>query len=64
MRPEGKPVSMARLCRWFGVPRSTVYDCGTPVRRQGRAIDAALVKTVRTIIEANPASPPTSIGRN
>ena len=55
MRAEGNEVSMARLCRWFGVPRSTVYYRGTPVRRLGRAIDAALVETVRTIIEANPA---------
>ena len=46
---------MARLCRWFGVPRSTVYYRGAAAGRQGRAIGAALVETVRQIIEANPA---------
>ena len=25
MRAEGKAVSIAQLCRWFGVPRSTFY---------------------------------------
>jgi putative transposase len=56
MRAEGKAVSMALLCRWFGVPRSTIYYRGKPVSRRGRAIDAALVETVRTIIEGNPTT--------
>ena len=25
MREEGQHVSIAQLCRWFGVPRSTFY---------------------------------------
>jgi len=25
MRAEGQAVSLAQLCRWFGVPRSTFY---------------------------------------
>jgi putative transposase len=33
MRAEGNEVSMARLCRWFGVPRSTVYYRSTPAGR-------------------------------
>jgi DNA-binding IclR family transcriptional regulator len=25
MREEGRTVSIAKLCRWFGMPRSTFY---------------------------------------
>ena len=54
MRAEGNEVSIARLCPWFGVPRSTFYHRGPPERRQSRAIDAAVVEAVRKIIDANP----------
>lgn len=54
MRAEGNEVSIAQLCRWFGVPRSSFYHRRTPERRQRCAIDAALVDVVRRIIDANP----------
>jgi putative transposase len=52
MRQEGKTVSIAQLCQWFGVPRSTFYY--TTRRRGPVALDAALTTLVREIIEANP----------
>ncbi|MEW5835850.1 MAG: hypothetical protein AB1832_12360 [Pseudomonadota bacterium] len=34
LRDEGVAVSMVKLCRWFGVPRRTVYYRGsTPFPR-------------------------------
>jgi putative transposase len=54
MRAEGNEVSIAQLCRWFGVPRSTFYHRGPPERRQRCAIDAAVVEAVRKVIDANP----------
>jgi hypothetical protein len=36
MREEGKAVSIAQLCRWFGVPRSTFY-CRPPVGQAPRS---------------------------
>jgi len=52
MRQEGKPVSLVKLCTWFGVPRSTLYY--TTRRRRPVAVDAGLTTWVRKIIEANP----------
>jgi len=53
MREEGKEVSIARLCRWFGVARSSFYyqpeDPAPPL------IDAALSELIRRVIEENPA---------
>jgi hypothetical protein len=56
MRAEGNEVSMARLCRWFGVPRSTFYYRPAPGAVRVPALDTALVATIRTIIEAEPAA--------
>lgn len=52
MRAEGKAVSLVQLCRWFGVPRSTVYYRAQ--RRAAAPLDAAVVALVRRVIEANP----------
>jgi putative transposase len=52
MRVEGKMVSIAQLCRWFGVARSTFYYRPGPGAPAGLA--AALVAVVRQIIETNP----------
>ena len=56
MRAEGKAVSIAQLCRWFGVPRSTFYYRPTTGAVQAPVLDTALVATIRTIIEAEPAA--------
>src|SRR4026207_288038 len=52
MRQEGKVVSIAQLCRWFTVPRSSFYY--TTRRRGAGILDAALTMLVREIIDANP----------
>jgi putative transposase len=49
---EGKDVSLVRLCRWVGVPRSTVYY--QPRQRQARPIDGILANLVYAIIQAFP----------
>jgi len=56
MREEGKPVSIAQLCRWFGVPRSTFYyrppaDAVPPPP----VVDRALEAKIRAIIDQEPA---------
>ena len=52
MRAEGNEVSIAQLCRWFAVPRSSFYY--TTRRRGPGILDAALTMLVREIIDANP----------
>jgi len=42
MHQEGKAVSIAQLCRWFDVPRSTFYYRAE--RRRSPALDQALVE--------------------
>jgi putative transposase len=55
MRAEGKGVSIAQLCRWFAVPRSTFYYRPTPAAPRPPVLDEALVALIRSIIEAEPA---------
>src|SRR4026208_1565805 len=51
MRQEGKVVSIAQLCRWFTVPRSSFYY--TTRRRGPGVLDAALTMLVRGVMDAN-----------
>ena len=53
VRAEGKEVSIAKLCRWFGVPRSTFYY--EPESRGEAVIDGAIAAVIRRVIEENPA---------
>src|SRR5581483_8420041 len=53
MRAEGKEISITKLCRWFGVPRSSFYY--EPETPGEPAIDEELVETIRGVIEAEPA---------
>jgi putative transposase len=57
MRDEGQTVSIAKLCRWFGVPRSTFYY-RPPAATASRVpvVDQAIEAQVRGIIDANPAA--------
>ena len=53
MRAEGREVSIAKLCQWFGVSRSSFYyRPGAPTEP---VIDAALAELIRRVIEENPA---------
>jgi len=52
MREEGHKVSIARLCRWFGVPRSSFYYRPQPAAPP--AMSADLVGMIRGVIEENP----------
>lgn len=52
MREEGHAVSITRLCRWFGVPRSSFYY--EPTGRRPVIVDQALVVEIRKVIDASP----------
>jgi len=56
MRAEGQQVSIAQLCRWFGVARSTFYYRPTVTTPRPPKIDRALATQIRTIIDAEPAA--------
>lgn len=53
MRAEGNEVSIARLCRWFGVARSTFYYRPETVPSPP-VIDAEICEQIRAVIEENP----------
>jgi len=52
LREESFEVSTAKLCRWFEIPRRTVYY--RPVKAS-RKVRATLVAPIITMIEANPS---------
>ena len=52
LRKDGIEVSMAKLCRWFGVPRRTVYYRPT---KSAPTIDLALAEPIKAMIEAEPS---------
>jgi len=57
MWEAGKRVSIAQLCRWFGVPRSTFYyrpPADRPVRCPPWTADVA--GKIRAMIDAEPAA--------
>ena len=55
MRDEGQTVAIAKLCRWFGVPRSTFYYRRPPAPGpQVVVVDRVVEQTIRTIIDAEP----------
>lgn len=51
MRAEGKSVTTMQLCRWFGVPRRTIYYRSKPRRIP---LDAEKVAKVKAVIEEQP----------
>jgi putative transposase len=53
MRAEGKQVTIAQLCRWFGLPRSTFYY--RPDSPRPPTLDEALTKEIRAVIDENPS---------
>ena len=57
MREEGNAVSIAKLCRWFDVARSTFYYRPPPAgASRAPVVDAVLATQIRTIIEAEPVA--------
>ena len=57
MREEGKAVSIAKLCRWFDVARSTFYYRPPPAgASRTPVVDTVLATQIRTIIEAEPTA--------
>ncbi|MCR4157673.1 integrase core domain-containing protein [Kerstersia gyiorum] len=49
---EGFEVSVSKLCRWFGVPRRTVYD--RPVKSAPK-VDSKYVEPIKAMIEESPS---------
>ncbi len=55
MKDEGKEVSVKKLCKWFNVPRSTLYYRPKKASdRIQRALNPVLTEQVRKVIEENP----------
>ena len=51
MKSEGKAVTTTQLCRWFGVPRRTLYY---RAKQRRIALDEAKVAKVKAVIEEQP----------
>ena len=52
LQAEGITVSIAKLCRWFNVPRRTVYY--KPVKSPAK-LDAQFVTPIKALIEESPS---------
>lgn len=52
LQAEGITVSIAKLCRWFGVPRRSVYY--KPVKSPPK-VDPKFVAPIKAMIEESPA---------
>jgi len=52
MAGEGRTVSIAAMCQWFGLPRSTFYY--QPKKPKPPVMDEALTKQIRRVIDENP----------
>lgn len=55
MKEEGKEISIQKLCRWFGMPRSTLYYKHVRSEQRGlRKLDPVLTEKIREVIDKNP----------
>lgn len=52
MADDGYQVSISQLCRWFGVPRRTVYY---RPRRSSPKVNSALAERIKALIEEEPS---------
>ena len=52
LKADGFAVSISKLCRWFGVPRRTVYD--KPVKAEP-VVQERFVAPIKAMIEENPS---------
>ena len=53
LKEEGFEVSVAQLCRWFDVPRRSVYY--RPVKKSAPKVQERFVQPVKDLIEENPS---------
>ena len=54
MREDGHSVSLTKLCKWFGISRSTFYYKSKPKKRTENAFNTKLEKEIKGIIEQFP----------
>ena len=52
LKDDGYTVSISKLCRWFGVPRRTVYYRPT---RKTPVIQERFAQPIKQLIEENPS---------
>jgi len=52
LQADGYPVSIQQLCRWFDVPRRTVYYKAT---KAAPCVDARFVEPIKALIEQEPS---------
>ena len=52
LREDGLAVSVSQLCRWFGVPRRTVYYRPT---KKAPTLQQRFVQPIKQLIEEHPA---------
>ena len=52
LKEDGYEVSIAKLCRWFGVPRRTFYY--KPIKKAIPKLQERLVSPIKQLIEENP----------
>ena len=52
LQADGIAISIAKLCRWFGVPRRTVYY--RPVKAEPK-IQPRFAEPIKALIEASPS---------
>jgi putative transposase len=52
LKADGFDVSISKLCRWFGVPRRTVYY--RPVKSEPK-LQERFVTPIKAMIEENPS---------
>ena len=53
LKEDGYEVSIAKLCRWFGVPRRTFYY--KPIKKAIPKLQERLVSPIKQLIEENPS---------
>src|SRR5699024_5643670 len=53
LKDDGYNVSIAKLCRWFNVPRRTMYY--KPVKNSVPKIQERFAKPIKAMIEENPS---------
>src|SRR5699024_3563161 len=53
LKEDGYNVSIAKLCRWFKVPRRTMYY--QPVKKAAPRVQERFAKPIKAMIEENPS---------
>ena len=53
LKADGYNVSIAKLCRWFNVPRRTMYY--KPVKKTAPKVQDHFAKPIKAMIEENPS---------